>query len=211
MRNPNFGRGAKERETNQTLDHMIDKCLSPVMVQNMAYKVFFLYKKMKEIGEELKQLRKKSGVDISEASHDLNITEIELECIEAGNAKAFKDIYELKDKVRAYAKYLGLNEERIADEFNDFLFEKTSKIDIDELKKKKEELKKEEKEQEEERVSSPYTRIKINKHEVAPVFLAIVVLLLIAVVVYVVLKNVRGEKSINRELTIMEGIYELTE
>ena len=58
MRNPNFGRGAKERETNQTLDHMIDKCLSPEMVQNMACKVMFLYKKMKEIGEEVKQRRK---------------------------------------------------------------------------------------------------------------------------------------------------------
>ena len=209
MRNPNFGRGTLERETNQSKDRKIDKCLSPEMVQNMAYKVFFLYKKMKEIGEELKQLRKKSGVDISEASHDLNITEIELECIEAGNAKAFKDIYELKDKVRAYAKYLGLNEDKIADEFNDFLFEKTSKISMGDIKKIKEESKKEEKD--EERVSSPYTKIKINRREVAPIVLAIVILLLIAVVVYVVLKNVRGEKDINRELIIMEGIYELTE
>ena len=90
---------------------------------------------MKEIGEELRQLRKKSGVDISEASHDLNISEVELECIEAGNAKAFKDIYELKDKVRLYAKYLGVDEDKIADEFNDFLFEKTSKISLNDVKK----------------------------------------------------------------------------
>ena len=90
---------------------------------------------MKEIGEELKQLRKKSGVDLEEASHDLNISEIELECIEAGNAKAFKDIYELKDKVRLYAKYLGVDEDKIADEFNDFLFEKTSKISLNDVKK----------------------------------------------------------------------------
>ena len=97
---------------------------------------------MKEIGEELKQLRKKSGVDLEEASHDLNISEIELECIEAGNAKAFKDIYELKDKVRLYAKYLGVDEDKIADEFNDFLFEKTSKISLNDVKKIKEEKKK---------------------------------------------------------------------
>ena len=90
---------------------------------------------MKEIGEELKQLRKKSGVDLEEASHDLNISEIELECIEAGNAKAFKDIYELKDKVKLYAKYLGVDEDRIADEFNDFLFEKTSKISVNDVKR----------------------------------------------------------------------------
>ena len=178
------------------------------MVQNMAYKVFFLYKKMKEIGEELKQLRKKSGVDISEASHDLNISEIELECIEAGNAKAFKDIYELKDKVKSYAKYLGLNEEKIDDDFNDFLFEKTSKITLVDLKKTKEEKKQEE--SEEDRVSSPYTKIKMNKHEVAPIIFGIVIVLLIAVVVYVVLKNVKPKDNIVRELNIMEGFYEFT-
>ena len=47
MRNPNFGRGALVRETNQTKDRKIDKCLSPEMVQNMAYKVFFYFKKVK--------------------------------------------------------------------------------------------------------------------------------------------------------------------
>jgi len=178
------------------------------MVQNMAYKVFFLYKKMKEIGEELKQLRKKSGVDISEASHDLNISEIELECIESGNAKAFKDIYELKDKVKSYAKYLGLNEEKIDDDFNDFLFEKTSKISLDDIKKIKEEKKKEE--SEEDRVSSPYTKIKMNRREVAPIIFAIVILLLIAIVLYVVLKKVKPKDSIVRELNIVEGLYEFT-
>ena len=164
---------------------------------------------MKEIGEELRQLRKKSGVDISEASHDLNISEVELECIEAGNAKAFKDIYELKDKVKIYAKYLGLNEEKIDDDFNDFLFEKTSKISLDDIKKIKEEKKKENSE-EEDRVSSPYTKIKMNRHEIAPIILAIVVLLLIAVVVYVVLKNVKPKNDIVRELNIVEGLYEFT-
>ena len=164
---------------------------------------------MKEIGEELRQLRKKSGVDISEASHDLNISEVELECIEAGNAKAFKDIYELKGKVKTYAKYLGLNEEKIDDDFNDFLFEKTSKISIDDIKKIKEEKKKENSE-EEDRVSSPYTKIKMNRHEVAPIIFAIVILLLIAVVVYVVLKNVKPKNDIVRELNIVEGLYEFT-
>ncbi len=162
---------------------------------------------MKEIGEELRQLRKKSGVDISEASFDLNISEVELECIEAGNAKAFKDIYELKDKVRSYAKYLGLDENKIADEFNDFLFDKTSKITLDDVKKIKEEKKKlNEEKDDEERVSSPYTKIKMTRHDMAPVVLVIVVLLLIALVVYLVLKNVEPKESIVRELNIWEEI-----
>ena len=164
---------------------------------------------MKEIGEELKQLRKKSGVDLEEASHDLNISEIELECIEAGNAKAFKDIYELKDKVRLYAKYLGVDEDKIADEFNDFLFEKTSKISLNDVKKIKEEKKKA-KEEDDDRVSSPYTKIKVNKYEVAPVVFGVIALLLIALVLYIVLKVVKNDSDDSRELMVMEDIYELT-
>jgi cytoskeletal protein RodZ len=164
---------------------------------------------MKEIGEELKQLRKKSGVDLEEASHDLNISEIELECIEAGNAKAFKDIYELKDKVRLYAKYLGVDEDKIADEFNDFLFEKTSKISLNDVKKIKEEKKKT-KEEDDDRVSSPYTKIKVNKYEVAPVVFGVIALLLIALVLYIVLKVVKNNSDDSRELMVMEDIYELT-
>lgn len=164
---------------------------------------------MKEIGEELKQLRKKSGVDLEEASHDLNISEIELECIEAGNAKAFKDIYELKDKVRLYAKYLGVDEDKIADEFNDFLFEKTSKISLNDVKKIKEEKKKR-KEEDDDRVSSPYTKIKVNKYEVAPIVFGVIALLLIALVLYIVLKVVKNNSDDSRELMVMEDIYELT-
>ena len=165
---------------------------------------------MKEIGEELKQLRKKSGVDLEEASHDLNISEIELECIEAGNAKAFKDIYELKEKVRLYAKYLGVKEDRINDEFNDFLFEKTSKISLDDVKKIKEKKKKEKEEVNDDRVSSPYTKIKVNKFEVAPLVFGVIAILFIALVLYIVLKVVKNDSDDSRELMVVEDIYELT-
>ena len=166
---------------------------------------------MKEIGEELKQLRKKSGVDLEEASHDLNISEIELECIESGNAKAFKDIYELKDKVRLYAKYLGVDEDRIADEFNDFLFEKTSKISLNDVKKIKEEKKKLKEDEDDDRVSSPYTKIKVNKYEVAPVVFGVIAILLIALILYIVLKVVKNNSDDSRELMVVEDIYELTQ
>ena len=165
---------------------------------------------MKEIGEELKQLRKKSGVDLEEASHDLNISEIELECIEAGNAKAFKDIYELKDKVRLYAKYLGVDEDKIADEFNDFLFEKTSKISLDDVKKIKAKKKKEKEEVNDDRVSSPYTKIKVNKFVVAPLVFGVIAILFIALVLYIVLKVVKNDSDDSRELMVVEDIYELT-
>ena len=88
---------------------------------------------MKELGEYLKETRKKNSVSIEEAAQDLNIDNFLLESIEDGNTRAFKDILSMKEKVKEYAKYLGLNPEEVIDEFNDYLFEKTSKISLEDI------------------------------------------------------------------------------
>lgn len=160
---------------------------------------------MKELGEQLCILRKSNGVSREEASNDLGITETELECLENGNFKVFKDVYELKRIILAYAKYLGLPEDKILDEFNDYLFEKTSKIskiDVLELKKK----------DEEEKVSSPYTKTGKTRYDVAPVVLLIVLLLFISLIVYLVLSFFKQDEDIIVHLSEREVIsYELTE
>lgn len=151
---------------------------------------------MKELGEKLSELRKKNGVTREEASHDLGINILELESLENGNFKAFKDVYELKNIIRSYAKYLGLDENAILDEFNDFIFEKTSKISLDDLKnslKKKEEVK-------EEKMHSPYTKIKPSRYDFAPIVLLVVLLVFISLIVYLFLLFFRSDKNINREL-----------
>jgi cytoskeletal protein RodZ len=143
---------------------------------------------VKELGEELSILRKSNGVSREEASNDLGITIKELECLENGNFKVFKDVYELKRIVLAYAKYLGLPEDKILDEFNDYLFEKTSKIskdDILELKKKEE--------VDEEKVSSPYTKVGKTRYDIAPVVLLIVLVLFVALIVYLVLSFIKNK------------------
>ena len=64
--------------------------------------------------------------------------------------KAFKDIYELRHKMQTYAKYLGLDSDKVADEFNEFLFAHTSKISLKDIEEEnKQEEKKEEEQQEE--------------------------------------------------------------
>ena len=83
---------------------------------------------MKELGEYLKQTRLSNGVSITEACEDLEFSTSHLENIESGNVKAFKDVYELKESIRVYAKYLGLNADKVMDEFNNFLFQHTSRI-----------------------------------------------------------------------------------
>ena len=163
---------------------------------------------MNEIGEYLKSDRKKNGVSISEASDDLNINEALLKSIEEGNFKAFKDIFELKEMVRTYAKYLGLDANKLLDEFNDFIFEKTSKISLEDIKKAKHNM---EKEETSTHISSPYTKIKHTRYDVAPIVLLIAILLFISLIVYLVLRIVRVEPTVKNELLKGELYYEFTE
>ena len=160
---------------------------------------------MKELGEEFRILRKSNGVSKEEASNDLGITTKELECLENGNFKVFKDVYELKRIILSYAKYLGVNEEKIIDVFNDFLFEKTSKIsksDILEMNKK---------EEVEEKVSSPYTKLGKTRYDFAPIVLLIVLLVFISLVVYLILSFFKKD---DQEVAVLSGkevvCYEFT-
>lgn len=109
---------------------------------------------MEEIGNLFLLTREAAGVSLKEVSEDLDIEEAILENIEDGKVGSFSDIYILKEYVASYAKYLGLDPEKIIDEFNEFVFESTSKIPIKEIEKKMIENKK----NEEEQIISPYTR-----------------------------------------------------
>ena len=160
---------------------------------------------MKELGEEFSILRKSNGVSREEASNDLGITLKELECLENGNFKVFKDVYELKRIILNYAKYLGVPEEKIIDTFNDFLFEKTSRISKDDIK----EIKK--KEEEEDKVSSPYTKLGKTRYDFAPIVLLVVLLVFISLVVYLVLSFLKKDET---EVAVLKGkevvCYEFT-
>ena len=141
---------------------------------------------MKEIGEEFKEKREEIGITIEEVSSDLGKDVILIENLESGNHKVFKDILELKDMVKTYAKYLGLDDEKLLGELDDFLFEKTSKISIEDIQKR---LKQEQaKRKEEKKVRTPYTLEFENKKNltlVAILFIVVVILVLF----YVLLKN----------------------
>ena len=100
---------------------------------------------MKELGAYLKEQRIATGVGAEEAASDLEITLDDIENIESGNIRAFKDVLLLKEYIRDYAKYLGLSPEKIVDEFNDVLFEKTSKISLDDILETKKEIEEKEK------------------------------------------------------------------
>ena len=149
---------------------------------------------MNEIGEALKYARESSGVSLNEASRDLDIKPEILENIEDGRTGAFKDIYELKDYIASYAKYLGLDENQLIDEFNEYMFEYTSKIPIKEIEKTIELKIKEEKK--DEKVVSPYTREKKKYNNWVYVVIYVVIFLMIIVAIFWSVKQVTINKSV---------------
>ena len=88
------------------------------------------------IGKTFAEAREKTGVSLEEASADIQIKSVILENIEEGNIGSFKDIFELKEYLCTYAKYLGLDENKILDEFNEYMFEYTSKIPLRDIEKR---------------------------------------------------------------------------
>ena len=137
---------------------------------------------MNEIGELLRVTREETGVSLEEASKDLEIKALILENIEDGNIGCFKDIFILKDYIYNYAKYLGLEPNKIIDEFNEYLFEYTSKIPLEDIEKAMEEQKKEE--IVEDRIVSPYTvstKKTNNKLIVALVIVLVILVVIVAV------------------------------
>ena len=150
---------------------------------------------MNEIGETIKEARESSGVSLEEASKDLDIKTEILENIEDGRTGAFKDIFELKEYIKSYAKYLGLDENKLIDEFNEYMFEYTSKIPIKEIEKTIELKIKEEKK--DEKIISPYTKEKKKYNNWVYIVVYAVIILMIVIAVFWSVKQV----TINRSVT----------
>ena len=139
---------------------------------------------MKEIGEIFSEKRKEIGITIDEMSKDLKIDKLLIENLEEGNIKAFKDIVELKDVITSLSKYLGLDGESIIDDLNDYLFEKTSKISVDDIKSVYS------KEKEERKIKSPYTIETIEKKNKIKCTIIVILVLIILVMLYFLLRNI---------------------
>ena len=140
--------------------------------------------------------REESGVSLEEASGDLEIKTLILENIEDGNIGCFKDIFVLKDYIYNYAKYLGLEPDKIIDEFNEYLFEYTSKIPLEDIEKAMQEQQKEE--SDEEKIISPYTTsVKKNNNFFIIAFGVALALLVLLVVVWSVKQITVSNKTTN--------------
>ena len=125
---------------------------------------------MNDIGEKLKNKREENGVSVEEAAEDLNMRPSQIESLEEGRREDFKDVMSLKYFIRDYAKYLGLDGEKMIDEFNEYLFDFTSKIPAEDIEKINKENK------EEKVVVSPYTKVNDKSNKTKMVLLSIIII-----------------------------------
>lgn len=161
---------------------------------------------MKEIGEQLKEARESIGISIEEAAEDLKLSANQIVDIEEGNKEAFPDIFDLKYFIRDYAKYLGLNQEDLVDEFNEYLFDYTSKLSLDDIKK---EVKA--KKEDSNKIHSPYTIERKNDRLLQYMAIGSIIILL-CIIGYLLFRIVipRNQGDDSNIVAYVGGTYEST-
>jgi len=155
---------------------------------------------MKEIGEKLRETREGMGISIEEAAEDLKLRPSQLENIEEGNREAFNDIFYLKYFIRDYAKYLGLDYEEMVEDFNEFVFDYTSKISLEDIKKAN---KKNNKKEQNNKVASPYTiSDKRGRTIPMPIVYGVIIFFLCLIIYSIVLaiQNSNKDDNANNEI-----------
>ena len=154
---------------------------------------------MKELGQKLKLKREENGVSLEEAASDLKMRVSQLESIEEGKKDDFKDIFSLKYFIRDYAKYLGLDGEEILDEFNEFLFEETSRISIEDIEAA---IKEKEEKEKNMKILSPYTVVTKEDKKKKYIIMAVIMgLALIGIITYAFISNQNKNDFINETIS----------
>ena len=159
---------------------------------------------MKDIGEKLKEARESIGVSIEEAAEDLKLPSSQIENIENGNMDQFQDVFNLKYFIRDYSKYLGLDKDELIDEFNEYLFDYTSKLSIEDIKKESKKTK-----EDENKIKSPYT-IEHKNEKVMQYVTYVAIFLLLVIISYLLYTIATDEKDKDVDNLVYGGIYELT-
>ncbi len=150
---------------------------------------------MKDIGIKLKEKREENGVSIEEASEDLKVRPSQIESLEQGIKEDFKDVVFLKYLIRDYAKYLGLDGDKLVDEFNEFLFDFTSKIPVDDIEKAKENNVKNKE------VLSPYTNSSVKDSGRKTLVISILVVLVLMVAGFLIASHIRNNDFQDENIT----------
>ena len=154
---------------------------------------------MNNIGLKLKEKREENGVSIEEVAEDLRMRPSQIISLEEGKKEDFKDVLFLKYFIRDYAKYLGLDGEELVDDFNEFLFDFTSKIPVEEIEKAK--LNNVNKKD----IVSPYTNMVSENKKVLRIVFGITLVIVLLVVGYFLMSNTKGNDFQDDNVTYIIG------
>ncbi len=154
---------------------------------------------MEDIGRKLSEARDTMEVSLEEAAEDLKVKKIDLENIERGNRSFFKDFFELKKLIKDYAKYLGLEYEKFEDEFNEFVFDYTSKIPVQEILSADKNQITEEKD-----IVSPYTKPTEKKFPIITIIITIFILVGLVMTIFMFLNSLKDVEP-ETNLTYLGG------
>lgn len=155
---------------------------------------------MKEIGTKLKEKREENGVSIEEAADDLKVRPSQISAVEDGNKDEFQDITLLKYLIRDYAKYLGLDSEKVVDEFDEYLFDSTSRIPIEEIEQAKKN-----RVEDKHKISSPYTIESKNKNFDFKKIIFIVIVIILIVGTYIFISKINRSDFNDQDVTYLIG------
>ena len=140
---------------------------------------------MNEIGKNFKLTRKESGLSLEEVSSDTKIPVTALEQIEEGSIGSFKDIFVLREYLTTYAKYLLMDDKKIIDTFNEYMFEYTTRLSANKIEKQMTKKETEEKIKLENsqaiNISSPYLKPSA-KYSFKKMIIILVILAIIAII-----------------------------
>lgn len=143
---------------------------------------------MENVGEKFKEARESMEISIEEASEDLKVEPSDIENIENGNIKAFDNVVNLKYLLKDYSKYLGLDTDEILDEYNEYLFDCTSKISLEDIKEARRRIAQSSKK--ESKIKSPYTNFR-NRTNIKKILLVLLIVMIIVIIVLGIFKVVK--------------------
>lgn len=161
---------------------------------------------MKEIGETLKEARESIGVSIEEVASDLKIRPSQIQNVEEGNMKAFKDVLYVKGLVKDYSKYLGLDSDSMIDDFNEYMFDYTSKISLSDIQKAKKKIEK--KKNRGKKIISPYTLERKKKSNLLTIIMVTSIIVLVLVLIFLVSDLLKSEEKddVNGNLVVSSSL-----
>lgn len=155
---------------------------------------------MENIGIKLKEKREENGVSVEEAAEDLKIRPNQIKALEEGKKEEFKDVLYLKEFIKDYAKYLGLDADLLVDEFNEYLFDYTSKIPVDIIEKAKSA-----KQEEKKTFTSPYTTNKTNKSSKVKNIVLVIIIIILVFLSYFFINKLLNKNMTESNITYIIG------